>query len=327
MAAVAVTALAVSGHACFYFLIRRSRELNISPAQLSAYQGRFAILVTCLGYTMLGSVRGATLMVLLVILVFCAFTLEAKKTQSLSLFSVALLGLAMLYMWLSDPASFKLRTELIHFILVATMVIVVSVLTGRMNELRRTLHRQKSELAVALTRIQDLAIRDELTGLPNRRHIITLLESEIPHRPLCLALLDLDRFKGINDTYGHAAGDEVLRRLAAGAQSLLRPTDVLARWGGEEFLLLLPQTTLPQAHTLLDSFRTHAEGWAIAYGATNLQITFSAGLVELGCREHYRHAIERADALLYQAKSEGRNRVVSQQPSAAVPLHRVLAQT
>lgn len=111
----------------------------------------------------------------------------------------------MLYRQLSDPLQFQYKTELIHFILVTTMVIVVRTLTGGMNELRRSLLRQKTELAAAVARLHEVATRGELTGLPNRRHKISMLESQVCHRSACQALIDIERVKLVNDTYGHAA--------------------------------------------------------------------------------------------------------------------------
>lgn len=321
-AAAALTALSILGHATFYLLIRNSRRFRLTPAQLSVYQGRFAVLITCLGYPIVGPFRGACLVVLLVTLVFCAFTLEARKSHSLSVFSIVLLGAMMIMMSWADPR-FDARVEFVHFVLIGTMVAVVGILTGRMSDLRERLLQQKNDLAAALARIQDLATRDALTLLPNRRFMIDLLQSgerRGARQPACLALLDIDYFKKINDTHGHAAGDEVLRRFAEEGAKMLRPSDVLARWGGEEFLLLLPNTTLAQARGILERFRRHTEAWAVGRGERSLRITASAGLVALDPYEDYAAGVSRADALLYQAKSGGRNRVVVEDAGAAVPL-------
>jgi len=314
--AARLTALAFSGHFLFYHLIRRSKQLNLLPEQLSVYQGCFAIVVTVLGYTVVGPMRGATLVVLLVILVFCAFTLEARKTRAMSVFAVVLLGVVMLYMWISAPQRFDVKTEIMQFVLIGTMVVVVGVLTGRMSELRATLKSQKAELADALACIQDLATRDDLTLLPNRRHMTGLLAEEerrraLSHHPACLALIDIDWFKKINDTYGHEAGDQALRTFAQEGRKVLRGHDVLARWGGEEFLLLLPGTALADAQSVLERFRRQVEQLRCAHEDRSFGVTFSAGLVELAECEACSDGIRRADALLYQAKSGGRNRVVA----------------
>lgn len=318
--AAALTVLSILGHAGFYLLIRGSRELHLTPQELAVYQGRFAVLITCLGYPIVGPFRGACLVVLLVTLVFCAFTLEARKTHSLSIFAIALLGVMMIAMSRLDPA-FDARIEFVNFVLIGTMVAVVAILTGRMSDLRAHLKQQKAELLVALERIRELATHDALTRLPNRHFMVDMLQNgqgKANARPACLALLDIDWFKRINDTYGHGAGDEVLQRFAEEGSTLLRPTDILARWGGEEFLLFLPDTTLAQAQGIVERFRRHTATWTLAHGGASLHVTISAGLVELHDREDYGSGISRADALLYQAKSEGRNRVAVQvRPSTA----------
>jgi diguanylate cyclase (GGDEF)-like protein len=326
-AVAALTLFGLAGNVGFYFLIRNSRSLNLTPAQLSVYQGRFAIIGACLGYTLVGPIRGASLVVLLVILIFCAFTLPAKKTYSLSLFSVVLLGASMLAMRIADSTTFDVRTELIHFVLVGTMVIVVGILTGRMSDLRITLRQQKAELVQALARIQEMADRDELTHLLNRRSMLNRLQLE-KLRPeksaTCVALLDIDHFKRINDTYGHAAGDAVLRRFADEGSTMLRPTDVLARWGGEEFLLLLPNTDLASAKGVVERFCAGISQTLHHHHGLRFSVTVSAGVVELASNEQYASGISRADALLYQAKADGRNQVVVEEPGVAVPWHRLV---
>ena len=314
-----LTLMAVAGHTLFYVLIRQCRRWNLAPAQLSVYQGRFAIFCTVMGYSVMGPLRGASLIILLVVMVFCAFTLEAKKTHSLSIFALVLLGVTMLSMRYTAPHLFNPRTELIHFTLSGSMLLVVAILTGRLSELRMTLKAQKMELADALARIQVLATRDELTTLPNRRYMGDLLTQEEERRKssnsssACLALLDIDWFKKVNDVYGHAAGDEVLRRFAEEGRLNLRENDVMARWGGEEFLLYLPETRLESAKIPLERLRQKIQALQFVFDGVPLGITFSAGLVELSPGDAVDLGIKRADALLYQAKAEGRNRVISEQ--------------
>ncbi|RZI43348.1 GGDEF domain-containing protein [Herbaspirillum sp. HC18] len=311
-----LTALAVAGHALFYVLIRNWQRWNLTPAQLSVYQGRFAIFCTVAGYSVMGPLRGASLVILLVILVFCAFTLEAKKTHSLSIFALILLGVAMALMRYTAPNQFDAKTELIHFTLCGSMLIVVAILTGRMSELRSKLKAQKSELEGALAHIRMLATHDELTALPNRRYMGDLLHAEERRREsdgssACLALLDIDWFKKINDVYGHDAGDEVLRRFGQESRLILRTGDVLARWGGEEFLLYLPNTRLDESNVIIDRLSEQVRAMSFQHGEGEFGITFSGGLVELLPGDPVAAAITRADALLYQAKAEGRNRVVA----------------
>ena len=314
---MALTLLAITGHVFFYMLIRHGKGLGLTPAQLSVYQGRFAIICTIAGYALMGPLRGASLVVLTVILVFCAFTLEARKTHSLSIFAISLLGLTMLSMRMAAPHLFDAKTELIHFSLSGSTLFVVAILTGRLSELRATLSAQKQELAEALAHIQTLATRDELTLLPNRRYMGDFLQQEerrrtSDHTTACLAIIDIDWFKKINDGYGHAAGDEVLRRFAEEARQNLSENDVLARWGGEEFLLYFPRTPLDAAEAVLQRLRQHIQSLQFHSGDAQFRVTFSAGLIELLPGESIDAGFSRADLLLYQAKAGGRNCVVSE---------------
>lgn len=317
-----LTVLAVAGHLLFYGLIRLSKYLNLTPAQLSVYQGRFAIFCTVAGYSMMGPLRGASLVILLVILVFCAFTLEAKKTHSLCVFAIILLGCTMASMKYTVPQLFNAKTELIHFTLSGSALLVVALLTGQLSELRARLKVQKAELIEALAHIQLLAERDDLTLLPNRRYMSDLLGREECRRKndsgaACLVMLDIDWFKKINDTYGHFAGDDVLRRFAEEGRLQLRSDDVLARWGGEEFLLYLRETRLEVARTVIERLREQIASLRFDCFGADFGVTFSAGLIELSPDEPMDAGIRRADALLYRAKAEGRNRVLAEHAVAA----------
>ena len=161
----------------------------------------------------------------------------------------------------------------------------------------------------------DLSLRDPLTGLSNRRHFLAALDQEIDRvtRAGDMALLlmvDIDHFKRVNDTHGHGVGDEVLRRFAAVAQQGLRDTDVLARWGGEEFLLLLNDTSAEQAQIGLDRVRELLADARLSNEVPELRATFSAGLTAYDSGEPLDVCIERADRALYAAKQAGRDRVV-----------------
>jgi diguanylate cyclase (GGDEF)-like protein len=190
----------------------------------------------------------------------------------------------------------------------------VSALSIRLGRLRSSLCSQKKDLEAALERIQTLATRDELTGLLNRRAMVELMAREHPRiergqGPLSIALLDIDWFKRINDTHGHQVGDQVLQRFAELMAKPLRAADALARWGGEEFLLLMPGTQCDDARAVLERLRQRVADAGFDAIAAGLKVSFSAGVVVCGEGEGLEAAIERADRALYQAKHTGRNRV------------------
>jgi diguanylate cyclase (GGDEF)-like protein len=326
-----LSAIIGGGGILFYGLIRASLRLGLTPAQLAGGQGRLSIICIIAAYAIATPVRGATLILLLVVLVFCAFALTPRKSHQMSAFAIILLALTMLWMVATDPERYPPTHEAVHFILVASMLVAVAFLTGQFNYLRQRLQAQKAELREALSRIQLLAIRDELTLLPNRHHmreVLTFEENRHKNesRVLCLALLDIDFFKEINDTHGHSVGDDVLRSFAQNAQAALRTTDVLARWGGEEFLLMLPDTDQQTAMLVLQRVQTQIAELHVKDFESPLHVTFSAGLTELGPGEMISDAIMHADRAMFQAKAAGRNTACIFNPKMeeAVTAHNIL---
>lgn len=158
------------------------------------------------------------------------------------------------------------------------------------------------------------SLLDPLTGLPNRAAWAERLELEVARRQryggqLLLAVLDIDHFKRINDGYGHLAGDRVLKIIAGELQKRLRKTDFIARFGGEEFVLLIPATPLESGLQLLEALRTAIEACPFHFKGEPVTITFSAGIVEFTDGVTADAVFERADQALYRAKGAGRNRV------------------
>jgi diguanylate cyclase (GGDEF)-like protein len=172
-----------------------------------------------------------------------------------------------------------------------------------------------SRLRQALATINELAIRDELTGIHNRRFLLDLVDKEKERADrngseFCLCLFDIDFFKRINDTYGHAAGDTVLRAFSRTVQDQLRALDAFGRYGGEEFLLMLPETPAASAIALAERVRGAVEGLRCLDAERTITLTVSAGVAEYRLGEKVAQTIVRADQALYLAKSGGRNRVL-----------------
>ena len=172
-----------------------------------------------------------------------------------------------------------------------------------------------SRLRQALSTINELAIRDELTGIHNRRFLLDLVEKEKERADrngseFCLCLFDIDFFKRINDTYGHAAGDTVLRDFARTVQDQLRALDAFGRYGGEEFLLMLPETPAASAIALAERVRGAVEGLRCLEAERTITLTVSVGVAEYRLGEKVAQTIVRADQALYLAKAGGRNRVL-----------------
>ena len=181
----------------------------------------------------------------------------------------------------------------------------------------QALQQQLAEIHVLQARLSEQANRDPLTGLYNRRYLDSTLDRELARcqregQPLSLMLIDLDHFKQINDTYGHQAGDEVLRQLADMLGAQARMADVACRYGGEEFLLLLPGMTQAVAMDKAERWRTEFSHNTIAFGEFRLQATLSIGVATYpGHGTTAQSLIRSADQALYLAKTGGRNRVAA----------------
>ena len=165
-------------------------------------------------------------------------------------------------------------------------------------------------------KLETLATTDRLTGITSRQMFEILYKQAYKSNlrrqtPLALLLIDIDHFKQVNDTYGHPAGDQVLQGVAQALDQETRGDDVLFRWGGEEFLILLSNCTIDQARTSAERFRSSIEELALYRGDTTLKVTISIGIAQLQDGENIDSLISRADKALYLAKKNGRNRVES----------------
>ena len=165
---------------------------------------------------------------------------------------------------------------------------------------------------------RNMANTDELTGLANRRRMMDILYREISrsHRnqkPFSIVIFDIDYFKKINDQYGHDAGDALLRAVPDITRKVLRTPDICARWGGEEFLVLLPETDLDGAKRVAERLRTGFEEYRLQYGGAVLSMTVSLGISEFRNTGNLDACIKQADKNLYNAKAAGRNRVMAEQ--------------
>lgn len=305
----------LSAIALFYVAVRASRRLHLAPNLLAALQGVFGISCTIWAYSLTGPLRHAMLMGLMVVLVFCTWALRPRQVLLLAFGGLAGIGATMWWHQAHDPLHYPPFIEGITFCVMTGCSLTVTFLTGEMSKLRTRLKAQKEELVQALDTIRTLATLDELTALANRRHMNEVLALEerrddTSGQATCIALLDIDFFKQINDHHGHAAGDEVLRQFAASARAELRACDVLARWGGEEFLLMLPDTAPEDALALLARLRARVAQLALAGTSFERPLSFSGGLTTRQGREPLATTVNRADKALYQAKSSGRDRVV-----------------
>jgi diguanylate cyclase (GGDEF)-like protein len=168
----------------------------------------------------------------------------------------------------------------------------------------------------------ELSSRDPLTGLANRRHFELTLASEVDRvaragEPALVLMIDIDHFKRVNDAHGHQAGDVVLKAIAIALSECIRPMDTVARFGGEEFAMILPNCAPSYGQAVAERIRTHVSSHSIPIGAgEDVSVTVSIGgaFAPQWVRSSALLWVERADQHLYRAKSEGRNRACLEQP-------------
>ncbi|MDH5578822.1 MAG: GGDEF domain-containing protein [Betaproteobacteria bacterium] len=190
-----------------------------------------------------------------------------------------------------------------------------AVMGGYVNQLRQRLSGSNRQLKKAAERAEEHAIRDVLTGVHNRRYLMTMLQREIARStrrgaPLSVCMIDMDHFKTINDTHGHAAGDLALKHFAVLASSGLRAGDVFGRFGGEEFMLILPDTEASGAAALAERLRASVEKCDFPGLPAQHRVTVTVGIAAYTKGESGDALTARADGALYRGKHAGRNRIV-----------------
>lgn len=299
----------------FYSVIRSGLNRRFNDPTLALPQVIAAQSLIATGYAMTGPVHGATVIMLSLVMVFGMFSLRPAALRIASLYTVAVMGAVMYWCVHNQPELYPARLELFNFALTAVVMLAMSQLSGQLMDMRTRVKTQKIALEQALTHINEMAARDELTGLPNRRRMMTLLQEHATRHArggprFYVCIIDLDHFKNINDTFGHAAGDAVLRAFGNQAQQVLRNTDMIGRWGGEEFLLLLPETPPGEPTLGVARLRDTLAVMPASPTLPDLRVRFSAGFARYEDGEPIDQAIERADRALYAAKTAGRNRSV-----------------
>ena len=186
--------------------------------------------------------------------------------------------------------------------------------TADLKEVNDKLSHEMAKRLVAQEALHEAATTDPLTRLYNRRAMIERLDHELSrnkrsHAPFAVLLADLDNFKSVNDAMGHPAGDAILEETALRMRSMLRSQDTAARWGGEEFIILLPETTAGQAYVVAEKLRCRIADFPFFSGGESLHVTVSFGVVEVNGVADAVSLIAAVDKALYEAKKKGRNRV------------------
>lgn len=311
------TACSVLGLIAVYAAIRSGWSRRFKDPALTLAQILYAITCCVAAFVIAGPARGVTLPILAIILMFGIFGLTTRQMLGVLVYSLVAFGVASGVVAARDEPDYPTVVAAAYVGMVVVVLLSSTFLTTRVQSTREHLRRQKAELAQALEQIRQLATHDDLTGLLNRRAMLDRMQLEQRRSlrsgsPLLIAQLDIDHFKAVNDTHGHAAGDLVLQSFADTVRRNVRDTDVLARWGGEEFVLLLCDTPASDAVTLMERLRQAVQAMQVpvAQGGQPITVTVSIGLARHAPADPLAGTLERADQALYAAKAGGRNRVV-----------------
>ena len=311
------TACSVLGLIAVYAAIRSGWSRRFKDPALTLAQILYAITCCAAAFVIAGPARGVTLPILAIILMFGIFGLTTRQMLGVLVYSLVAFGVASGVVAARDEPDYPTVVAAAYVGMVVVVLLSSTFLTTRVQSTREHLRRQKAELAQALEQIRQLATHDDLTGLLNRRAMLDRMQLEQRRSlrsgsPLLIAQLDIDHFKAVNDTHGHAAGDLVLQSFADTVRRNVRDTDVLARWGGEEFVLLLCDTPAADAVALMERLRQAVQAMQVpvAQGGQPITVTVSIGLARHAPADPLAGTLERADRALYAAKAGGRNRVV-----------------
>lgn len=195
-----------------------------------------------------------------------------------------------------------------------SLAATLEAVTAELQRTRRILTIKETELKAVIAQADEVSHTDALTFLPNRRQVIKDLQEEVIFSerygtPLTISMLDVDHFKSINDAYGHTVGDQVLRTLAGELREHIRYPDTIGRYGGEEFLIVLPHSTLSAASEQAARLCRHVRSLQITAGEQPINVTVSIGVAQYKIqKEDWQAFLSRADAALYEAKEKGRDR-------------------
>ena len=303
----------------FYVLFRTHLNLKFPDPSLTAPQMLASSITMVYVMHNAGAARGIFLIVILMIFVFGVFRLSAR--EFLQIAGVVLLAYAALVWPLVTAAGASNDKSLA--ILYGIVLLVVLPWFAMMGVYIGRLRFRLSKSITELESSQAIAVRDDLTGAYNRRYLMGSLSQEKSRsdrggEPFSVCLIDIDYFKRVNDTKGHLAGDQVLKQLTLAIQPDVRTTDFFGRFGGEEFLLILSETSLAGAFAHAERLRHKMEQLQFLEIDASLRISVSIGVTQYRPREEISTTLNRADMALYDAKAQGRNRVMRERDLLAV---------
>lgn len=324
------------GLGVFYGLIRSGFSQRFKDDSMAFQQILFGLLaITYILNVFVIEVRGMILNAYMLGVLFGIFQLSKKQFIIIGLVPVLAYSIIIIND-MNSQVEINLRVEIFQLLMLIIFIAIFAYVGNYLSVLRKKLQENRSglieshkqltkkneelemtqrELESALNQLGQLAVTDELTGLFNRRQFTATLNKQIENakkaaRPFGLLLIDIDHFKKINDTYGHLAGDEILKKFSEVSKLCLRDSDFMARYGGEEFVVLLPNVTMEILMECSERIRSCVNTISLDNADKGKTITVSIGATHYHLSEPSEEVMARADAALYLAKEQGRNRVV-----------------
>lgn len=313
-APVLLMATSLPVYVVFFGLVRLGYTRGLSDPALMIPQNIFALLAISFAYTAVGPHdRGVVLVLIALVAVFGMYTHTPKQSAAIGVMAMLMLGVSMGVLAHLDPVYYPPAHELIRFELLAGTMPPLILCAYMLSSWRARLSTQRRELKVALEQVQQLATRDLLTGLHNRHYMQDKLDNCVSRfdrygERFSVVLIDLDHFKRINDQHGHRVGDEALTAFASAATMVLGDTNTIARWGGEEFLVVMPNTSAQKALVAMQRLRDVLGQCMVSARTPSLRVAFCSGVAVHDRPGPLAQTLERADKALYRAKDEGRGR-------------------
>lgn len=297
----------------FVGLIRSGVTRSLYDSGLVLVQMAIGILLIAWAYLINAHLNGMLLMLVALVLSYSALTLSPRLCLVIGGYAVLVFAVVIVVAVQLAPALFPPQKEYIHLAFLSVVLPTLSFIASRVSSLRLQLKQQRRDLRESLASIEKIATSDELTGLKNRRYVNEWLRLQVAQSrrlevPVCIAVLDIDLFKRVNDVRGHAVGDLVLQEFATIARGVVRDGEVFARWGGEEFLWVMTGVSPQRAVLAVDRLRALVNASPHWINQPGWTVSFSAGVAEINPRLDIEVALRHADDALYRAKANGRAR-------------------
>lgn len=312
--------LAVNG--LFFALLRSGRNRRLDDPSMTVWQMIGACALMSLSLYLVDGGRGALLLLTLALLLFGTLRLSTADFLLVGMLAPAGYALALAAAVRYRGVGLDLRLELLQLLALTALIPCCAAFAGYVAGLRRSVRQASVDLARARETIHDLSVLDELTGVSNRRSILNLLEDERVRsdrleQELAVAVLDLDNFKQVNQTHGRDVGDQALRRLARRLREAVRAVDTVGRFGGEEFLVVMPDTSAATAERLMRDLVQRIAGTRMGDIAPRLSVTASGGLALYQPGEEMWAVVERARRAAREANQAGGNRAIYEAQTSA----------